>query len=384
VNQNGILAAVKSLCRFLKIEGYLATNPAEGIEYARQPHTLPRNVLTPQEAKRIIETVDTTTVLGYRDRTILETLYATGIRNEELRNLTVADVNLEEGLLRVNHGKGGKDRVTPMGQMASRFLETYLKGIRPQLLGQRHTDRLFLSFRGHPLDAHSVGDLVKRHARLARVKKHVTPHVWRHTCATHMVKNNANLRHVQDLLGHGSLAIGPVQGTVPACSFSCSTRRQERRLRNERSLCVQPDRHHRSRRAFRKTLCSSKRAQVPENRVFPGNSRTTHLGPFGELIRATGPMAKLNPFTYQTEFYDWETDKYYWKNRYYDPSPGRFINRDPMAEPGFELIAQSLLPDNDPSKANDADGDGPLGFAPQLELANGGTQIEPSPTRSVI
>jgi integrase/recombinase XerD len=108
--------------------------------------------------------------------------------------------------LRVNHGKGGKDRVTPLGQIASRFLETYLKGIRPQLLGQRHTDRLFLSFRGNPLDAHSVGDLVKRHARLARVKKHVTPHVWRHTCATHLVKNNANLRHVQDLLGHGSLA----------------------------------------------------------------------------------------------------------------------------------------------------------------------------------
>jgi integrase/recombinase XerD len=206
VNQNGILAAVKSLCRFLKIEGYLAANPAEGIEYARQPHTLPRNVLTPQEAKRIIETVDTTTVLGYRDRTILETLYATGIRNEELRNLTVADVNLDEGLLRVNHGKGGKDRVTPLGQIASRFLETYLKGIRPQLLGQRQSDRLFLSFRGNPLDGHSVGDLVKRHARQAGVKKHVTPHVWRHTCATHLVKNNANLRHVQDLLGHGSLA----------------------------------------------------------------------------------------------------------------------------------------------------------------------------------
>ena len=206
LNQNGILAAVKSFCRFLKVEGYLAADPAEGIEYAREPRSLPRNVLTPQEAKRIIEAVDTTTVLGYRDRTILEVLYATGIRNEELRNLTVADVNLEEGLLRVNHGKGGKDRVTPLGQMASRFLDTYINGIRPQLLGERHGDRLFLSFRGNPIDAHSVGDLVKRHAKLARVKKHVTPHVWRHTCATHLVKNNANLRHVQDLLGHGSLA----------------------------------------------------------------------------------------------------------------------------------------------------------------------------------
>ena len=206
LNQNAILAAVKSFCRFLKAEGILSADPAQGIAYAREPRRLPRNVLTPQEAKRIIEAVDTTTVLGYRDRTILEVFYATGIRNEELRHLTVADVNLEEGLLRVNDGKGGKDRVTPLGQTASRFLETYIKGIRPQLLGERHGDRLFLSYRGKPIDAHSVGDVVKRHARLAKVKKHVTPHVWRHTCATHLVKNNANLRHVQDLLGHGSLA----------------------------------------------------------------------------------------------------------------------------------------------------------------------------------
>jgi len=86
-------------------------------------------VLTPQEAKRIIESVDTTTVLGYRDRTILEVLYATGIRNEELRNLTTADVNLEEGCWRVNHGKGAKDRVTPFGPDGpAAFLETYLNG----------------------------------------------------------------------------------------------------------------------------------------------------------------------------------------------------------------------------------------------------------------
>ena len=185
LNQNGVLAAVKSFCRFLKAEGYLATDPAAGIEYAREPRSLPRNVLTPQEAKRIIEAVDTTTALGYRDRTILEVLYATGIRNEELRNLTVVDVNLEEGLLRINRGKGGRDRVTPLGQLASRFLETYLSGIRPQLLGGRPTNRLFLSFRGNPIDAHSVGDIVKRHGKPAKITKYVTLHVWRHICATH-------------------------------------------------------------------------------------------------------------------------------------------------------------------------------------------------------
>jgi len=205
LNQNTVLAALKSFFRFLKTEGHLARDPAEGLEYARVPHRLPRNVLTPQEAKRILESVDCSTALGLRDRTILEVLYATGIRKEELRHLTVGDVNLEEGLLRINLGKGGRDRVVPLGVVASRFLESYIKGVRPDLLSRANTDRLFLSYRGQPLDPHTVGSLVARHARAAQVKKHVTCHVWRHTCATHLIQNHANLRHVQDLLGHRSL-----------------------------------------------------------------------------------------------------------------------------------------------------------------------------------
>ena len=205
VNQNLVLATVKSFFRFLKNEGFIHGNPAEAVEYAREPRSLPRNVLTPKEANRIIDSIDTTTALGYRDRAILEVFYATGVRNQELRNLTVADANLEEELLRVNGGKGGHDRVVPLSRVACKFLETYLKGIRPQLVGAKATDKLFVSFRGNPIDGHTVGDVVKKYARLASVKKHVTPHVWRHTCATHLVKNEANLRHVQDILGHRSL-----------------------------------------------------------------------------------------------------------------------------------------------------------------------------------
>jgi len=205
VNQNLVLATVKSFFRFLKNEGYIHGNPAEAVEYAREPRSLPRNVLTPKEANRIIDSIDTTTALGYRDRTILEVFYATGVRNQELRHLTVADANLEEELLRVNSGKGGHDRVVPLSRVACKFLETYIKGIRPQLLGGKATDKLFVSMRGNPIDPHTVGDVVKKYARLASVKKHVTPHVWRHTCATHLVKNEANLRHVQDILGHRSL-----------------------------------------------------------------------------------------------------------------------------------------------------------------------------------
>ena len=109
VNQNGILAAAKSFFRFLKNAGDIARDPAVAVEYAREPNRLPRDVLTPQEATCILDAIDTTTALGYRDRTILELFYATGIRKAELRNLRVGDVNLEEELLRINDGKGGNN-----------------------------------------------------------------------------------------------------------------------------------------------------------------------------------------------------------------------------------------------------------------------------------
>lgn len=206
VNQNQVLVAVKNFFRLLKAEGVLARDPSEELAYVRQPKTLPRNVLTPEEARQILETPDTQTLLGYRDRTLLEVFYATGIRKEELRNLTVGNVDLEQELLRVNDGKGAKDRVTPLTRVAASFLENYLRGVRPDLLRGATTDRLFVSIRATPLSKTALGNLVKKYARLARVKKTVTCHVWRHSCATHLLKNNANLRHVQELLGHRSLA----------------------------------------------------------------------------------------------------------------------------------------------------------------------------------
>jgi integrase/recombinase XerD len=204
-HQNTVLATVKSFFRFLKNDGFIHRDPANDVEYAREPQTLPRNVLTPKEALRIIESIDTTTVLGYRDRTIFEVLYASGIRSSELRGLKVGSVNLEEELLFIKDGKGAKDRIVPLSSVACKFLETYIKGIRPALLRGGSTEILFLSCNGRPMDPYTLGMLAKKYARLARVKKHMTCHVWRHTCATHLVKNNANLKHVQSILGHGSL-----------------------------------------------------------------------------------------------------------------------------------------------------------------------------------
>jgi integrase/recombinase XerD len=206
-SQNRVLSSIRSFFGFLMQEGYLAHNPAQDVRLAKEPDALPRNILTPEEARRFIEAPDTQTLIGYRDRTLLEVLYSTGIRKTELRNLTVDDVNLEEELLRVNKGKGSKDRVVPLSGIACQFLENYLKAIRPELLKGHQTNKLFISIRdGRPIGEHGVKYLIDTYARQLRLKKHVTCHLWRHSCATHLLKNNANLRHVQEMLGHKSLA----------------------------------------------------------------------------------------------------------------------------------------------------------------------------------
>jgi integrase/recombinase XerD len=206
-SQNRILSGMKSFFAFLTQEGYLAHNPAQGLRLSKEPDALPKNILTPEEARRIIEAPDTHTLIGYRDRTLLEVLYATGVRKTELRNLTVDAVNLEEELLRVNKGKGKKDRVVPLSGIACQYLETYLKAIRPELMKGHETDKLFISIRdGMPIGDHGVKHLLNKYVRQLRLKKHVTCHLWRHSCATHLLKNNANLRHVQEMLGHKSLA----------------------------------------------------------------------------------------------------------------------------------------------------------------------------------
>ena len=234
--QNRVLSAIKSLFNFLQEENFIARDPAAALRYGREPETLPRNILTVREARQIIETPDVHTVRGYRDRTILEVLYSTGIRKQELMNLTLGDVNLEEELLRINCGKGAKDRVVPLTAVACSFLESYINAIRPKLLGSRlTTNRLFLSQRGAPIARNTLGELVTKYARIARIKKHVTCHLWRHTCATHLLQNKANLRHVQEILGHRSLATTERYLHLTITDLKEAHRRHHPRERTERA-----------------------------------------------------------------------------------------------------------------------------------------------------
>ena len=199
------LSVLKSFFRFLARRGFLLHDPSAEIEHPKTESRLPRTILTKDEARRILEAPDTKTPRGLRDRAILETFYATGIRVSELASLTPYDVDTEERTLRVLLGKGRKDRNVPLTRAAAFAIEAYLVKARPQLVGPRKVRFLFLQDRGGKMDRSTLARIVSHWAKAARVKKHVTPHTFRHSVATHLLKGRADIRHIQALLGHSSL-----------------------------------------------------------------------------------------------------------------------------------------------------------------------------------
>jgi integrase/recombinase XerD len=203
--QNGMLSTTKQFTQFLHKRDYLVSDPAKDIEYAKTPKTLPRSILTTSEARKIIHAPNVKTIIGYRDRVILEILYTSGIRKQEIDNLILGDVDYHDGFLRIDNGKGGKDRIVPLGRIACRYLENYIKSIRPDLIKDPYNNHLFLSLRGNRLSKNVVWELVKKYAKKARIKKNVHPHTFRHTCATAMLKNKADLNTIRKILGHASL-----------------------------------------------------------------------------------------------------------------------------------------------------------------------------------
>lgn len=199
------LVVLKHLYRFLYRRGYLLHDPAADIELPRLEKRLPRVILTFQEVRRILEAPDAKTPRGLRDRAMLETLYGTGIRVSELCNLTPYDVDTEERVLRVVQGKGRKDRNVPLTRAAAEAIEAYLVKGRAKLAGRGRTRTLFIQDKGGTMDRATASRIVSGWAEAAGVKKHVTPHTFRHTVATHLLKGRADIRHIQSLLGHASL-----------------------------------------------------------------------------------------------------------------------------------------------------------------------------------
>jgi integrase/recombinase XerD len=208
-SQQARLIAMKNFFRFLYRRGDLVHDPAAAVELGRAEDRLPRVVLTEEEARRVVSAPREKTPVVLRDRAILETLYATGLRVSELAGLTVYDADTEERLLRVVMGKGRKDRNVPLTRPAARAIEEYVaKGREVLAGGVRRGDSarlLFLAEKGGKLKRGVVGKIIARWAKKAGIRKHVTCHTFRHSVATQLLRGGADIRHIQALLGHASL-----------------------------------------------------------------------------------------------------------------------------------------------------------------------------------
>jgi len=223
-SQRARLTAVKRFFKYLAQEGKLLVDPAAGLTLPKRRRRLPEALLTPKEAIRLLESIDTSTPLGLRDRAIVEVLYATGIRNAELRALRIGDHDAGAGTLFVRAGKGGKDRVVPLGPLASEAVVHYLSEARPRLLA-KPTSQLFLTMNGNTLDALAVINAVVRAAKAAGITKPIRPHRLRHACATHMLAGGADIRHIQKMLGHGSLSTTQIYTHVEIADLKAVHRR---------------------------------------------------------------------------------------------------------------------------------------------------------------
>ena len=202
------IIALKSFFLFLQKKSYILYNPASDLDIPKQRKDRLREVLKEREIQKILEAAKEKAPLGIRDRAILELFYSTGIRNTELRELTLGDIDLEKQELRVRHGKGyfgEKERVLPVGRLAVAWIEEYLKNARPHLKRYAQTNHLFLTFTGKKLTIEVPDKIVKKYAKLAGIKKKVRTHILRHTFATHLLRHGADIRHVQAMLGHESL-----------------------------------------------------------------------------------------------------------------------------------------------------------------------------------
>lgn len=200
-----MISALRKFHQYLQQEKVLLINPMEDITLPKKKLSLPQS-LSVKEVDKIIETPDINTLLGLRDRAILEVLYATGLRVSELVNLLLTDLHLELGFIQTI-GKGNKERLIPLGEEAVHWIVEYLTHSRPSLAkGRKETAHLFLNFHGKGFSRQGIWKNLKIIVREAGIKKNVSPHVLRHSFATHILENGADLRIVQELLGHADIS----------------------------------------------------------------------------------------------------------------------------------------------------------------------------------
>lgn len=199
-------SSLRKFHQFLKQEGYTSEDPMLYVQTPKKSDTLPK-IISMDQVERLLNFPDTTKPLGIRDRAIIEVLYATGLRISELIELTTEEVHLSMKLIQVV-GKGNKERLIPIGEMGTYWLDYYMTNARPRLLrkSERDTPVIFLNSRGAPLSRQGVWKKLKQLSREAGIQSSITPHTLRHSFATHLLENGADLRVVQELLGHSNIS----------------------------------------------------------------------------------------------------------------------------------------------------------------------------------
>jgi integrase/recombinase XerD len=198
------ISVLRGFYRWLADEGVLPTNPLEDMESPKTTRSLPE-VLSLDEVDSLLEQPNSSQPVGMRDKAMLELLYATGLRVSELTNLELNNMNLEAGYLIVL-GKGGKQRIVPMGEEALYWLKAYLEESRKRLLGNRWSPHAFVSHRGKGITRQGFWKIIKKYALTAGIRKNISPHTIRHSFASHLLEGGADLRSVQSLLGHEDIS----------------------------------------------------------------------------------------------------------------------------------------------------------------------------------
>jgi integrase/recombinase XerD len=215
---NTHLYALRGYYQFLHQTGRVLINPCADLPQLRSPKPLPKGVLTPSQAMQLLQQPNVLTLFGFRDRVILEVLYSTGLRGLEVCRLSIYDLDLNDGTLTVRKGKGGRDRVVPLGKVATQYLREYLGNVRPKMMARmphpEAVERLFFSAQRHPLHPQMLYHLVRKSRKKAGLPHTVSTHSLRHTCATEMLRGGASIRHVQEMLGHSQITTTQVYTRV--------------------------------------------------------------------------------------------------------------------------------------------------------------------------
>lgn len=204
--QHSLLAPLKAFFKWLAKENHILYNPASEFELPRVPKRLPKHILSNGEVQSVLNHTGLFGAIGIRDRAIMETFYSTGMRKMELVNLKLNDIDLERGTVTIFEGKWQKDRVVPIGERACGWVQKYKEEVRSDLVRNEDNGHLFLTEYGEPMVNNRVSDLVKRYFEAVAIDKPGACHLFRHSMATHMLENGADIRYIQMILGHVNLS----------------------------------------------------------------------------------------------------------------------------------------------------------------------------------